>query len=917
MIFATPWILSALVVLPLIWWLLRVTPPSPRQIRFPPIRLLFGLLGKEETPAHTPPWLIALRLAVAALLIAALAEPLLNPTTSVQGDGPLILAVDDGWASARHWERRQKAMAVALERAGRDDRAVILVTTAPPDAEGDSVLSASRMMRADEALTVTRTLVPKPWSTDRAAALTALDDISVEGAYVLWLSDGIEDGSAADGTTMAFAARLQSFGALRVMLDDGLDRAPLLLPPTPGPGPLVARLLRASGVGEETVWLTVSGEDGAVFARVAATFAPGEQSAEVEITLPSELRNRMTRMDIEGKRGPGSVVLFDERWRRRPVGLLSGEGIEADQPLLSELYYLERALEPLSEVRKGDLTTLLSRPLAVLVLADLSRIIGDDRPLVEDWIEGGGVLVRFAGPRLAKANFEKNDDDLVPVTLRQGGRVLGGALSWNVPARLAPFADDTPFAGLAIPPDVHVRRQVLAEPSLDLAGKTWGRLEDGTPLVTAEKRGRGWLVLIHTTASTAWSDLAISGLFVEMLQRLVQLSQGVSGDGVDRMLAPLATLDGFGRLGAPPSSSRAIAAVGFTDSLVGPRHPPGYYGAEGERRALNLGAGIDSITVIDGLPDGALRQAYGAAGETALKPWLLAAALVLALIDMTAGLALRGLLPRGLRPRDLRRSVAGFALLLLAAGPAAAQANDDDFVLRATLETRLAYILTGDERVDSISRSGLEGLGYILSGRTSIEPASPMAIDIERDELIFFPLIYWPIIPTQAALSPGAAVKVDQYLKTGGIILFDTRDQNAGSGELSRGMTPGALALRTLLGDLAIPPLTPVPPDHVLTKAYYLLDEFPGRWTGGVLWVESYEGGVNDGVSSLIIGSHDWAAAWALDDRRRPMFAMVPGGERQREMAFRFGVNLAMYAMTGNYKADQVHLPAILERLGQ
>ena len=107
------------------------------------------------------------------------------------------------------------------------------------------------------------------------------------------------------------------------------------------------------------------------------------------------------------------------------------------------------------------------------------------------------------------------------------------------------------------------------------------------------------------------------------------------------------------------------------------------------------------------------------------------------------------------------------------------------------------------------------------------------------------------------------------------------------------------------------------PPDHVLTRAFYLVQDFPGRWTGGQLWVERHEGGVNDGVSSLIIGSHDWAAAWALDDRRRPMFAVVPGGERQREYAFRFGINLAMYAMTGNYKADQVHLPAILERLGQ
>ncbi|MEE8532305.1 MAG: DUF4159 domain-containing protein, partial [Alphaproteobacteria bacterium] len=159
--------------------------------------------------------------------------------------------------------------------------------------------------------------------------------------------------------------------------------------------------------------------------------------------------------------------------------------------------------------------------------------------------------------------------------------------------------------------------------------------------------------------------------------------------------------------------------------------------------------------------------------------------------------------------------------------------------------------------------------------------------------------------------------KLDRYLKTGGIVLFDTRDQNAIITRQMGGVGPGAQRLRRLLEGLNIPPLHPVPPTHVLTRAFYLMQDFPGRWSGGQVWVERHEGGVNDGVSSLIVGSNDWAAAWAIDDRRRPLFAAVPGGERQREQAYRFGVNLVMYAMTGNYKADQVHLPAILERLGQ
>jgi hypothetical protein len=123
--------------------------------------------------------------------------------------------------------------------------------------------------------------------------------------------------------------------------------------------------------------------------------------------------------------------------------------------------------------------------------------------------------------------------------------------------------------------------------------------------------------------------------------------------------------------------------------------------------------------------------------------------------------------------------------------------------------------------------------------------------------------------------------------------------------------------LQQLVDGLDIPALIPVPVNHVLTKAFYLLQDFPGRFDGGTLWVEQLDERVNDGVSSVIVGSNDYAAAWAVDSRGRPMFPVIPGSDRQRELAFRFGVNLVMYALTGNYKADQVHVDAILQRLGQ
>jgi len=247
-------------------------------------------------------------------------------------------------------------------------------------------------------------------------------------------------------------------------------------------------------------------------------------------------------------------------------------------------------------------------------------------------------------------------------------------------------------------------------------------------------------------------------------------------------------------------------------------------------------------------------------------------------------------------------------------------ADADSFALKATMDTHLAYVITGDRSVDDVSRAGLQGLSDILRERTSFEPAEPMGVDVAHDELSFFPVLYWPMTSGQENLSAEALSRIDLYMKNGGTILFDTRDQDRAVGALPG---PGTETLRRLLGRLDLPPLRPVPEGHVLTKSFYILQSFPGRWAGGQLWIEAssagttHNGSANDGVSSIVVGSNDYAAAWARDASGRPLFPCEPGGELQREMSERFGVNLVMYALTGNYKSDQVHVPALLERMGQ
>ena len=950
--FASPLILLGLISLPVLWWLLRLVPPRPRRIFFPPTRLLFDIAPKEETPSRTPWWLTLLRLTLAALVIIAAAGPQWNPPiATAQASAPLALLIDDGWAAAASWDIRMRTAEDLIARAEADSRGVALI----PLSEVGRDISLETPGAARVRL---RQIKPKPHTVERVDALPAIARF-VAGTptiEVLWLSDGVDVARGKDFVD----ALAKTLGSRTVtVVEGGVPPTRALVAADNAAGALTVKVLRAATDGGEAGIVRALDPKGLPLGEAPFAFKGGERETEAAFDLPVEIRNDIARLEIAADRSSGAVQLLDKRWRRRTIGVVTGATADTAQPLLASTFYLSRALNPFADVRLAEraapgeaIKQFVDQSLPMLILADVGNVAGDARERLAKWVEDGGVLVRFAGPRLAAG-----DDDLIPVKLRRGGRILGGSLSWEQPQQLSGFSRDSPFAGMPIPNDVTVTRQVLAEPDSGLTERTWATLADGTPLVTAAKRGKGVIVLFHVSADTRWSDLPLSGTFVEMLKRIVALSgaSAATTETADARAAretvpPNRVLDGFGAFTAPPSTARPVPATYSGRATAD--HPPGFYGPPEGLLAVNTLKPADRLTPIDYAPLSPRMEAYRLGEPKDLRGPIFLAALALLVIDALVVLWLAGGLNR-LAPR--RRMAAGLLVVgalgagLLAPPPASAQTPPpatqaapttkaappappnpaaDDFAQKVTTETRLAYIVTGDAEVDGISKSGLQGLTLFLAQRTALEAGEPVGLDPARDELAFFPLIYWPIVPGAARPTPAALAKIDAYMKQGGTVLFDTRDAvMAPPGPGGEQRSPGMLALREILSSLDIPELEPVPRDHVLTKTFFLLKDFPGRFNSGQLWVEatpapdedeqSRPARAGDGVSSILIRSNDLAGAWAQRPDGQAMLPLVPGDPRQREYAYRAGVNIVMYTLTGNYKADQVHIPALLERLGQ
>lgn len=632
---ASPWMLLALPATAALWWLMKSTPRKPVQQTVPHIRLLYKLASQEQTPRRVPWWQYAAVATAVAGATAALTHPRYNPDVPLPGAGPVTLVVDNDWAAARDLAARRKQSLQLVDRADKAGRPVIIVETAAP--QDGTEIRVQGPMAASEARVIVRDMKAHSWGVNYQGTLEALKQLpAVTPGAVIWLSNGLGDQKSA-----ALASALQSLGTLSVY-EEKAEKGPYLLgAPDVSQADLVIPVNRVHGDKAETLSLVAQDEKGQPQGQAEAVFEAGALQARATFKMPQQARNAVARVAIAGQAHVGAQLLVDEKFRRRTVGIIENSLGNASDPLTDENHYLTQAIAPVAEVKTGAVNNLLQNNLSVLMMADSATVTQAQKSAIDKWIrEEGGTLIRFAGPRLAQAVADGQEDTLLPQPLGQT-RILGNQTTGTSVGRIKSYAPQSPFKDITVTPDIEVTQQILPRAGTGESAKVWAQLEDNTPLVTARASGKGQIIFVHTTADPRWSNLAHSGAYVEMLQTTLRTARTAGmnlGEGQES-LPPIKTMDAQGRLTTPAPAVRPLTGEAISAGTIGPRHPPGLYGQNQAYYAHNLYVGVPEFKKLEGLPEGVARLSYASESKDADYTgwaWLVALSALLAETGLVA-----------------------------------------------------------------------------------------------------------------------------------------------------------------------------------------------------------------------------------------------------------------------------------------
>jgi len=885
--FLEPAIFAALASLPIVWWLLRRFPPTPEKVIFPSLAIIKQLHSQPRTNRKTPPWLLIFRITLLMFAILAFAKPYFDSNkkdmtawNNIAQSSKVIIIVDDGYGFAQNSSSIKQSGDRIINTAGINN-----AQTAVISASDAATIKHISFTNTELAKAILHQISPKAYLPDRTAIIQNLhNSADYSSARIFWLSDGldandslIQEAKHKPDNFFIFKPELSKLPVCIKKIESSVDGFDID----------VERLSQRSS---NVFTIEGRGRDNSVILTETRKFETSALTANVIIKPAREVRNHLTRLTINGGTNACAVWLMDDESAVKSAGIITSSNAD-NQPFLQEKYYLTKALEGYAQIDYGNVDELLKAASGLLILPDSTIINTSDSAKLQQWVENGGILLRFAGKNLEdKLKAGDTEDILLPVKISSIFS-YGGIANISGQQKLKKFEEKIPLANLSYGSTVNIRK--LAIPATQSnTHEVWARLEDGSPLITSQSRKSGRIIFVHTTANNDWSDFALSGTFVSFVQNILSISGGTHTvkEGFAKQTEEL---DGYGNL-------TSITTANDIKDIQSLRSNPekfksGYYSSGQASIAVNMGRSY-GLTPIN----------YNAAIDynenTGSKDFTVILAIIAAImlgIDSILSLV------KTMYKSAQKMLVTLFITFALIPTQSLAKNSSEE---NPAFKTTIAYVQTGNAKLDRSTEAGITRLSNELANRTSAICNAPVSINLERDDISLYPILYVPIYEG-TFIGVDGMKKLHSFIRTGGLVIFDTMD----GADISTALSVNPVLIY-MLNAMGVSNFEKVNDKHVLLKTFYLLKEIRGRFDDSTTLVEKADENVNDGVSPIIITSAALAQGLSVDENGGNSHIISGGSEKDGEMIVRSGINIAMYALTGNYKADKIHTNIIEER---
>ena len=885
--------LLGLIILPIIFFIIRFYPPVPKEKEYSSFFLLKDIVRQNSSKTKFPLWLLIFRLLLCLLVILFFSDPYLTIGKQTGNYKNYTIIADNGWSIANNWKNYKniiKEISIEAENKKKEIHFYFSLS--------ENIIEPTILKSHNEVLEFIKKNPPLVQQTDRKNVIKILKKNNYFNSSKVFFIFSNFDSRSIKEQTQTLKLIKENNPAIEII--NPVKKITFLEKVNINKERLELTIKRKGIYINNDFVIQIFGNSGEVLFKKKYTYNSNIDEYKITETFPIEIINQFFKIKILNENHAGAYFYLDDYTKRVSVGVIAEDESLIEKPLLSPVYYLKKSLNQNHTSYIASIKKILDKKISVIFLPSNKRLLKADQNRLKKWIKEGGVLVRFSDKNIIKQKDLYFDGKNYFQSLRN----IAKDFSIQNKLSISSFTKNTLLSNLKVPKDLIFEKQLILD-NYESDIIVLASLEDQSPLITMKNVGYGKVILFHITSNNEWSNLPLSSLFKDIISKLLLVPKVEKNLYSEEMIIK-SKIDSFGELTNPLKNYYYVNNLIEEKKYPSFKNPAGIYENENLSIALNLSGNLSTQSFFSNIDERISIKNNYEKSIFKLKNFILILIFIMFFADMLINIILKNniLFLNFFKKSKSFSFLFVFSIILCSQNKIEASENYNKIFL--------AYIKTENNILNQIALSGLTNLKDFLIERTSISPQGVKEIDIVSDKIFFYPFIYWQITKNIPNLEEKTIKKIKNYFNSGGIILFDIIYLSKSYNNVDKNTLED---IEALFSELGIEDLQQITKNHTLSKSYYLLKKFPGRFDNKLFLVNTDNLDDNDGVSSVIVGLNNWVGAWAKDENNYPLYQVIPGGDRQRELSFRFGINLIMYSLTGNYKSDQVHSKSILERL--